>query len=170
MDYYLDVKIYEKVGTTLKYARKYASNLPTTDEKWTMNAIAEPRTHSKAALWSGRVLSGLVILFLTLDAAMKMAFVSQVEEASAQLGWPGDATITLGWLLLVCTLLYAFPRTAFVGAVLLTGYLGGAVAAHVRIENPLFTHVLFGVYVGAMMWGGLYLRDEKLRAFLSWRR
>lgn len=135
-----------------------------------MNAIAETRPTSKTVLWTGRTLSGLVVLFLAMDAAMKLIFAAQVTEASAQLGWSGDAVSPLGWLLIVCTLLYAFPRTAFAGAVLLTGYLGGAVATHARIGSPLFTHVLFGVYVGAIMWAGLYLRDEKLRAIMPWRR
>jgi hypothetical protein len=103
---------------------------------------------------------------------MKLAVLPNVTEASAALGWPTDAATTrgLGLLLLAATLLYAFPRTALLGAVLLTGYLGGAVATHVRIGSPLFSHVLFGVYIGILVWGGLWLRDSRVRALLPLRR
>jgi hypothetical protein len=95
-----------------------------------------------------------------------------VAETSAQLGWPSDsATIyLLGALLLGSTLLYAVPRTALLGAILLTGYLGGAVATHVRIGSPLFSHILFGVYIGILVWGGLWLRDPRVRALMPLRR
>ena len=85
------------------------------------------------------------------------------------LGWPVSLAIPLGILLLSCLALYAIPRTAVLGAILLTGYLGGAVATHVRVADPLFSHVLFPVYVGAMLWGGLYLRDARLRALIPFR-
>ncbi|MBF9232419.1 DoxX family protein [Microvirga alba] len=135
-----------------------------------MNIAVKESSTSQIALWSGRALSGLVVIFLAFDAGMKIISLPIVAETSVQLGWPAHLGVTLGILLLGCTLLYAFPRTAILGAVLLTAYLGGAVATHVRIENPLFTHVLFGVYVGAALWGGLYLRDEKLRSLIPWRR
>jgi hypothetical protein len=95
-----------------------------------------------------------------------------VTDASAALGWPTDAATTrgLGLLLLAATLLYAWPRTALLGAILLTGYLGGAVAAHARIGSPLFSHTLFGVYIGLAVWGGLWLRDSRIRALLPIRR
>jgi hypothetical protein len=93
-----------------------------------------------------------------------------VLQASAEIGFQGEILIReLGILLLLCTLLYAAPRTATLGAILLTGYLGGAVAAHLRVGDPLFTHVLSGVYGGILVWGGLYLRDTKLRAALPLR-
>ena len=117
----------------------------------------------------GSTLSGLVIVFLLLDATMKFLKVPVVVETTLQLGWPVDSVFPLGLVLLVCTLLYAIPRTSLLGAVLITGYLGGAVATHMRIGSPLFSHVLFGVYIGLMLWGGLYLRDARLRALLPIR-
>ena len=112
----------------------------------------------------GWVLSGLMIAFLLVDAAMKLLALPNVLEAQAPLGFAGAATARgLGALLLSCTLLYAVPRTAVLGAILLTGYLGGAVATHVRVGDPLFTHILFGVYMGVLLWLGLYLRDARLR-------
>ena len=123
------------------------------------------------ALWSGRALSGLAIAFFAMDGAMKLATLPIVAETSVQLGWPADsATIyLLAALLLGSTLLYAIPRTAVLGAILLTGYLGGAVATHVRVGSPLFSHTLFGAYLGAFVWGGLWLRDPRLRALIPLR-
>jgi hypothetical protein len=120
--------------------------------------------------WLGWGLSGVAIAFFLLDAAMKLLALPVVLEASAEIGFQGEILIReLGIILLLCTLLYAAPRTATLGAILLTGYLGGAVAAHLRVGDPLFTHVLFGVYGGILVWGGLYLRDTKLRAALPLR-
>ena len=114
----------------------------------------------------GLALSGLVILFLLMDAALKLMRLPVVLETTLQLGWPDTSAAPLGVLLLICTALYAFPRTSLLGAVLLTAYLGGAVATHARIGSPVFSHLLFGVYLGVMLWGGLYLRDERLRALI----
>ena len=120
--------------------------------------------------WIAWVISGLAIAFLLMDAKMKLLALPVVLEASAPLGFPGaDMARGLGTVLLICTVLYALPRTAVLGAILLTGYLGGAVATHVRVESPLFTHTLFGVYLGVMLWGGLYLRDIRLRALFPLR-
>jgi uncharacterized membrane protein YphA (DoxX/SURF4 family) len=121
-----------------------------------------------ATLWAGRILSGLVASFLLVDGGMKIAGARVVTATMAQLGWPSDVATArlLGVLTLVGTLLYLAPRTALLGALLLTAYLGGAVATHVRIGSPLFSHVLFGVYLGVMLWGGLWLRDARLRALL----
>jgi DoxX-like family len=120
--------------------------------------------------WIGWALSGLAIAFLLMDPAMKVLALPVVLEASAPLGFTGsDMARSLGTILLICTLFYIAPRTAVLGAILLTGYLGGAVATHVRVGSPLFTHTLFGVYLGAMLWGGLYLRDIRLRALLPLR-
>lgn len=117
--------------------------------------------------WIGWALSGLAVAFLLMDATMKLLALPLVLEASAPLGFPGaDMARSLGTVLLVCTLLYASPRTAILGAILLTGYLGGAIATHVRVGSPLFSHILFGVYLGVLLWGGLYLRDMRLRALL----
>ena len=118
-------------------------------------------------LKAGWIVSGLVIAFLLLDAVMKLIAIPQVLQAGEQIGFPGVGMARgLGALLLLCTLLYVFPRTSVLGALLLTAFLGGAVATHVRLGNPLFSHVLFGVYVGIAMWAGLYLREPRLRALL----
>ncbi len=118
----------------------------------------------------GLALSLIAILFLLMDAGMKLLAMSDVLTTTAQLGYPGTAQFArnLGAVLLVCTLLYAWPRTSFIGAVLLTGYLGGAIASHVRIGSPLFTHILFGVYVALFVWGGLYLRDERVHELVTY--
>ena len=120
--------------------------------------------------WLGWVLSGLAIAFLLMDSTMKLLALPVVLNAGSQLGFAGVTMARgLGILLLVSTLLYVVPRTAGLGAILLTGYLGGAVATQVRLGNPLFTHVLFGVYLGVLLWGGLYIRDPRLRALVPLR-
>jgi DoxX-like protein len=121
---------------------------------------------SGKARWAGIIISGLVILFLLSDGAMKLIPLDIVVTTSEQIGIPASLTRTLGMLTLVCTILYAIPRTSVLGAILLTGYLGGAIYTHLRVGSPLFTHTLFGVYLGLMIWGGLYLRDERLRALI----
>lgn len=128
--------------------------------------------NSKPALWVGYVLSGLVILFMVFDGAIKLVPLDVVTQSSAALGLPASASFarTLGILGLACTALYAYPRTSVLGAVLMTGYLGGAVAAHLRVGSPIFSHVLFGVYLGIMLWGGLYLRNGALRALFPFRQ
>lgn len=119
---------------------------------------------------AGFVLSGLVVAFMAMDVSMKLMQLPIVEETGAQLGWGPGTGLQLGIILAVCTVLYAVPQTAVLGAVLLTGYLGGAVATHVRVGSPLFSHVLFGVYIGVAMWAGLWLRDARLRALLPLKR
>jgi uncharacterized membrane protein YphA (DoxX/SURF4 family) len=133
------------------------------------SAVLDPaRPRSNGAVRTGQVLSGLVVLFLLLDGTMKLMALPVVTDTMATLGWPADAATArlLGVLTISCALLYALPRTRLLGAVLLTAYLGGAVATHVRIGNPLFSHVLFGVYVGIAAWAGLWLRDSRVRALL----
>ncbi|WP_051248892.1 DoxX family protein [Inquilinus limosus] len=127
-------------------------------------------TASKRMRWAGHGLSTLVILFLLMDAAMKLLRLPVVLDTTAQIGWPAASVVPLGIILLICTALYALPRTAVLGAVLLTAYLGGTVATHARIGSPLFSHTLFGVYLGIMLWGGLYLRDDRLRGLIPYRR
>jgi hypothetical protein len=120
---------------------------------------------------TGWVLSGLAILFLVMDSTMKLLALPVVVQAGAALGLGGVATArALGAILMVCTILYAAPRTVVLGAILLTGYLGGAVATHVRVGDPLFSHVLFGVYVGVIVWAGVYLRDPTLRMLIPTRK
>ena len=119
-------------------------------------------------IWTGRILSGLVIAFLTLDAGMKLVPVQPVIDSMRDLGFPESVALArgLGVLLLACTILYALPRTAVLGAVLLTGYLGGAIAVHLRMGNPWFSHVLFGAYIGIAAWAGLLARRPDLRALI----
>ena len=117
-------------------------------------------------VWSGRVISGLPVLFLIFDGVIKLMNITPVSESFVSLGYRPSIAVTIGLLELACLVVYLVPRTAIIGAVLLTGYLGGAVATHVRVEHPLFTHVLFPLYVGTALWGGLLLRDERVRALL----
>jgi hypothetical protein len=140
----------------------------------TVNAIqsdtqAQAASVSKKLLWAGRIMSVLPALFLFLDGIMKLVKPVVVVEATVQLGYPESVILGLGIVLLTCTVLYLIPRTAVLGAILLTGYLGGAVATQVRVGNPLFS-IIFPVIIGAMLWGGLYLRDEQLRSLIPWRR
>jgi len=123
---------------------------------------------SRAAIWTGRVLSSIAVLFLTLDAVAKLFRPQAVIVGTTGLGYSPDVIVPLGLTLLSCVLLYVVPRTSLLGALLLTGYLGGAVATHVRVGNPIFTHILFPTYVAAFFWGGLVLRDARLRILLPW--
>ena len=136
-----------------------------------MDTIAQPAA-SKAARWTGYAMSGLVILFLLFDGGIKLVPLEIVTETSAQIGLPPDASFArlLGILTLIGVLLYAIPQTAVLGAILLTGYMGGAIATHLRIDSPLFSHTLFGVYLGLLIWGGLYLREPRLHTLIPFRR
>jgi len=124
---------------------------------------------SKTQLWTGRILSGLGVLFLVFDALIKLIKIRPVVEAFAKLGYPIDLAVPIGIVLLVCVVLYVIPRSSVLGAIFLTGYLGGAVATHVRVGDPLFSHALFPTYVAAVLWGGLFLRENRLRALLPFR-
>ena len=124
-------------------------------------------TPSRAALWTGRALSAIAVLFLTFDAAMKLLAVPEAIAGTTQLGWQPHHLPIIGIIQVVCLLVYLVPRTAPVGAILWTGYLGGAIATHLRLDNPLFTHILFPTYVAALLWGGLYLRDRRVRALVG---
>jgi hypothetical protein len=121
---------------------------------------------SRKRLWVGYAISALVLLFLLFDSLGKLLKVAPVLEGSAKLGYPESSVVGIGVVLLLCTILFAIPRTSVFGAILLTGYLGGAVATHVRVGSPLLTHQLFPVYLGALIWVALYLRNEKLRRLL----
>jgi hypothetical protein len=131
-----------------------------------MQSMVQANQTSNALVWVGRVMSGLVIAFMLLDGAMKLVPLDVVVTTSEQMGIPGSLARPLGIIGLVCTLLYAFPRTSVLGAILLTGYLGGAIASHFRLNDPIFMHTLFGLYLGLLAWGGLYLRDARLRALI----
>jgi hypothetical protein len=121
---------------------------------------------STGARRAGRVLTGIAVLFLAFDTGIKLAAVPQAVDGTAQLGFAPHHLLTIGLIELACLVLYLVPRTAPLGAVLWTGYLGGAIATHLRLENPLLTHTLFPIYVAALLWGGLYLRDDRVRAML----
>jgi hypothetical protein len=137
-----------------------------------MSTIAQETPVSKPALWMGRLLSGLVIIFLLFDGAIKLVPWPIVTESMDRIGYGSSETLarSLGIITIACTVLYSVPPTSILGAILLTGYLGGAMASHVRIGSPLFTHILFGFYLGLMLWGGLWLRDKNLRTLLPFRR
>ena len=130
-------------------------------------AAPSPRIRTNKSVIAGRIISGIITALLLADASIK--FVTNnpaLVEATKQLGYQPSTMPVIGTVLLLCVLLYAIPRTSVFGALLLTGYLGGAVATHVRVGNPLFSHILFPTYVAVMVWGGLYLRSEKLRALV----
>jgi hypothetical protein len=133
-------------------------------EKRSMPADTGTTSPSKKALWTGRILSGLAVLFLVWDGTIKVIVLDVVAESFIRLGYPVNVSVAIGVLELVCVALYIVPRTSLFGAVLLTGFLGGAIATHLRVGDPLFTHVLFPTYVGLLIWAGLALRDVRVRA------
>ncbi|HYG69347.1 MAG TPA: DoxX family protein [Anaeromyxobacteraceae bacterium] len=128
--------------------------------------FAAPAMPTRRSRTAGRVLSGVGVAFLLFDAAIKVLQAPQAIEGTVQLGWPAHLLFGIGVLQLVLLVVYLVPRTAILGAILWTGYLGGAVATHVRLENPLFSHVLFPTYVAALLWAGLWLRDARAQAIL----
>jgi nitrate reductase gamma subunit len=133
-----------------------------------MQSATQTLSVSKKRLWAGRIMSGVPALFLLVDGAMKLVKPEPVVKATVELGYAETVILPLGIVLLVCTILYLIPRTSVLGAVLLTGYLGGAVATQVRAEQVLF-NVLFPVILGALLWGGLVLRDDRLRTLIPLR-
>jgi hypothetical protein len=133
-----------------------------------MQARTEANTVSKGRLWTGRIISALVVLFLLFDGITKVMKVRAVLEASAQLGYPANTIFTIGIILLVCTVFYVIPQTAVLGAILLTGYLGGAVAANLRIGSAMF-NTFFPIVFAALAWAGLYLRESRLGALIPFR-
>jgi hypothetical protein len=139
-----------------------------------MTTITETATApaSRAARLLGRILSGLVVAFLLFDAAIKLVPLAVVTETMDKMGYGSSENLarSLGLITIVCTVLYSVPPTSILGAILLTGYLGGAIASHLRIGSPLFTHTLFGLYLGLMVWGGLWLRDKNLKSLIPFRR
>jgi hypothetical protein len=122
---------------------------------------------SRKQMWTGRALSGLVSAFFLMDGGMKLVKPAPVVQATLQLGYPASLIVGIGIVLLVCTILYLIPRTAVFGAILLTGYLGGAVATNVRVSAPLF-NILFPVFIGCVVWAGLCIRDRRLKSILAW--
>jgi hypothetical protein len=123
----------------------------------------------KKLLITGRIITAVPVLFLLFDAAIKLMNIVPVRESFAKLGWPSDIGVGIGILELGCVVAYLVPRSSALGAVLMTGYLGGAVATHLRVGDPLVSHVFFPLYVGLLLWLGLILRDDRLRAFVFLR-
>lgn len=144
---------------------------PNANDEPRNNAVPSPRPRawepSRRALWGGRFLSGFAVLFMLFDATIKVLKHPMAIEGTVQLGYPESVIPVLGIVQLACLVVYLIPRTSIVGAILWTGYLGGAIATHVRLSNPLFSHVLFPTYVAAMLWGGLWLRDARARAIFA---
>lgn len=131
-----------------------------------MEIASQAAPISKKQLWAGRIISALPILFLLVDGIMKLVKPPVVVSGTVELGYTESVIVPLGILLTLCTVLYAIPRTSVLGAILLTGYLGGAVATQVRVGNPVSTHILFPVYLGVLIWLGIYFRDERLRSLV----
>src|SRR5687768_1863219 len=125
-----------------------------------------PATSSTAKVWTGRIMGGLAILFMLMDSIFKFIVNEEVIKGTTDLGFQVHHLPILGTLGLIATLLYIFPRTEILGALLLTGYWGGAIATHVRMDNPLFTHILFPVYLGILAWGALWIKNERLRKLI----
>lgn len=131
-----------------------------------MSAVAE--AVPAARRWTGVVLSALVTLFLLFDSTIKLIKIDPVVQSFTALGYSPDISRGIGALELILVVLYVVPRTSVLGAVLLTGLFGGAMASHLRVADPLFTHVLFSIYLAIPLWGGLYLRDRRLAAIAPW--
>ena len=127
-------------------------------------------TTTPKTIWIGRILSALAILFLSFDTIVKVLRLPVAIEGTTQLGYPESTVFVIGIIQLVCLVLYVIPQTSVFGAILFTGYLGGAIATHLRIGSPLFTHILFPIYVAVLIWGGLYTREPRLRAMIPLRR
>lgn len=121
-------------------------------------------------VWIGRIMSGLAVLFMLFDSITKILKSPQVIQASAKLDYPVSMIPVIGTILFVLTILYVIPKTSIFAAILLTGYLGGAVASNLRIMNPLFSNTLFPIYFAGIIWGGIYLRDDLIRQFIPFRR
>jgi hypothetical protein len=147
-------------AATLEHAT-HSTSTPTAVREATASGI------SKRARITGRVLTGLVSAFLLMDVSFKFMSSPEVSQTVEQLGYRIETMPAIGCVLLACLVIHLIPRTAVLGAVLLTGYLGGAIATHVRVGNPLASHVLFPIYVAAFIWGGLYLRDVRARAMIA---
>ena len=132
----------------------------------TIQATLPATTPSTAKVWTGRTMGGIVILFMLMDTSFKFIVNEEVIKGTTDLGFQTYHLPIIGTLSLIATLLYIIPRTEILGAILLTGYWGGAIATHVRLDNPLFTHILFPVYLGILVWGALWIKNERLRKLI----
>jgi DoxX-like protein len=129
-------------------------------------AVPARRSLDKSLL-AGRILTGLAMAFLTFDTVFKLFGTKEAVDGTVQLGFQAHHLPIIAAIQLVCLVLYIIPRTSPIGAVLFTGYLGGAIVTHLRLDNPLFSHILFPTYLGAIMWLGLYLRDVRVRTLFG---
>ena len=134
-----------------------------------MQTASSPGSTSKKSVWAGRIISGFITAFLIFDAVIHLMKPAPVVEAFAKLNFPLRFAVPLGIVELICILLYVIPSTSILGAILLTGYLGGAVAIQLPTGNPFFGEILFPVYIGVFLWGGIYLRDARLRALVPFQ-
>ena len=132
----------------------------------TFQATLPATSPSKSKVWTARTMSGLVILFMIVDSIFKFIVNEEVLKGTTDLGFQSHHLPIMGTLALIATILYAFPRTRIIGAVLLTGYWGGAIATHVRLDNPLFSHILFPIYLAILAWGALWLNNEAFRKLI----
>jgi hypothetical protein len=162
MNFVYDVRI-EGIGSS---RGKYSQFMSTTSSE--PNLPEAPV--SKGRLWTGFILSILPALFLLLDGVMKLMKPEIVVKTTVEMGYQESIIVPVGIVLLICTVLYLIPQTSVLGAILITGYLGGAVATNARIGSPLFSHILFPVYIGVLVWGGLFLRDRRVSALIPFRR
>jgi len=129
--------------------------------------VASARRTINTPVLVGRILTGIVMAFMLFDTGFKFTGAKEAVEGTAQLGFQAHHLMTIALIEVVCVVMYLIPRTSPIGAVLLTGYFGGAILTHIRVDNPLFSHILFPTYLGAMMWLGLYLRDARVRALIG---
>ncbi len=132
--------------------------------------VTAVRSQKRTAVWTGRVISAFAVLFMLFDSITKITQNPYVMKASANLGYPAAMIPVVGIILLACVVVYVIPRTSIIGAILLTGYLGGAVASNLRIGTPLFSNILFPIYFGILVWAGLYFRNRRVRELFSLRR
>jgi hypothetical protein len=137
-----------------------------------MQTIVETAPQSNAMLWAGRIITGLVIAFMVFDVGIKLIEMEMVRDNMLRLGYPLGLAggFQIGVLEAICVILYVIPRTSVLGAILLTGVMGGAIASHLRVGDPLLSHTLFGVYLGLLIWGGIYLRNPRLRELIPFQR
>jgi hypothetical protein len=135
-----------------------------------MQSTTQALPISKKNLWAGRVMSALPVMMLLFSGIMKLTGIDAVLEGFARLGYPASLVLGIGIVEIACVVIYLIPRTAILGAILVTGYLGGAVATHVRVGDPFFSQALAPFYLGVLAWGGIYLRDDRVRALIPLRR
>ena len=141
-----------------------------TREERSMSSTAQTVPISTGKLWTARIITALVVLFLLFDLIVKLLRLPVAIQATVQLGYPESAVLVIGIIELLCLITYLIPRTSVFGAILLTGYLGGAIASQFRAGNPLFSHTLFPIYIALLIWAPLFLRDERVRALIPVRK